>query len=321
MRQDYDNTRDPKLQSLVELIQRTTSLNQNQATTLINFAIATYGLEQLGIFPILVFSGTGGTGKTTLLNILEQLSCNPINIGGKLSGPELRDSLNTDTTVLIDEADDMDEKWLIKRYSRQSAQHSVKRSVGDGGWVSEQLNLFGATALHRRLPFKDPAVLSRSIVIPTRKKKSVAPYNAEDFREYAGMLETLTRKVPWEKIQSSTGHRITDTWQPLLLVHQYGLGNEEWLSYAEEQIEKAKDNLELGQEEEPTAAVFQALLFLALEIDLQGNPTRKSQERVLIRDIVKRLQGEGIDLGSWQVGQIARDRSRPIEWCKSTSSC
>ena len=70
MRQDYDNTRDPKLQSLVELIQRTTSLNQNQATTLINFAIATYGLEQLGIFPILVFSGTGGTGKTTLLNIL-----------------------------------------------------------------------------------------------------------------------------------------------------------------------------------------------------------------------------------------------------------
>ena len=211
MRQDYDNTRDPKLQSLVELIQRTTSLNQNQATTLINFAIATYGLEQLGIFPILVFSGTGGTGKTTLLNILEQLSCNPINIGGKLSGPGLRDSLNTDTTVLIDEADDMDEKWLIKRYSRQSAQHSVKRSVGDGGWVSEQLNLFGATALHRRLPFKDPAVLSRSIVIPTRKKKSVAPYNAEDFREYAGMLETLTRKVPWEKIQSSTGHRITDT--------------------------------------------------------------------------------------------------------------
>jgi len=36
-------------------------------------------------------------------------------------------------------------------------------------WESESLDLFGATVLHQRIPFKGPAVQSRAITVQTRK--------------------------------------------------------------------------------------------------------------------------------------------------------
>ena len=88
-----NNTTEESMQPLVELIQRTTGLDENQATTVVNCAIATHGLPKLEKFPILAFRGPAGTGKTTLLTILGDIAYAPVYIDGKVTTAVLRDSL------------------------------------------------------------------------------------------------------------------------------------------------------------------------------------------------------------------------------------
>ena len=84
--------------------------------------------------------------------------------GTTVSKPALRDLLRAERTALIDEADGIPEDLLTKRYSRASSFLMVKRSKGNGKFEDSTLDLFGATAIHRRKPFADRAVLGRSVV-------------------------------------------------------------------------------------------------------------------------------------------------------------
>ena len=72
--QESDSITAKSLQSLLELLQRTTSLDENEATTVIYFTVATHGLPKLRLFPVLCIQGGYGSGKTTLLEILKDLA-------------------------------------------------------------------------------------------------------------------------------------------------------------------------------------------------------------------------------------------------------
>lgn len=292
-------TLDQKLQALFDLIGSDTSLNPDQARTLIYFAIATYGLPNLEKFPVMAIFGPAGTGKTTILQILRAVASKPATIDGKVSKAVLRDSLTENSTALIDEADDIHEQWLVNRYSRQSASTVVNQQTQEG-WLKMQTNLFGATALHRRIPFKDPAILSRSIVLRTKSKKGgVGTYSPEDFYPYAAVLQSISEKVDWENVAERGGDRISDTWAPLLEID--ALFGGEWSStYAAKEIEKAQANLNLGQQEEPTLAVFQALVSIAMSDD------GEVKERVPLGNITQVVR-ESQELDSWQTGQLVRD--------------
>ena len=172
----------------------TTGLDDDQAKTIIYYAVATYGLPQLDKFPLLGIYGPAGTGKTTILGILGDIAYKPTWLDGKVTRAVLRDSHRFDATVLIDEADDMHEELLVNTYSRQSAPTTVKRR-GETDWLQKTINLFGATAHHRRRPFRDPAILSRSVVVRTRRKVGVIPYRAEDFKPYVEVLKALADTV------------------------------------------------------------------------------------------------------------------------------
>ena len=74
----HDTTIEQNLLDLVELIQSSTCLNEYEARTLIYYAIATHGMHVLQKIPAMVFLGPGGTGKTTLLEILFVLVLNPV---------------------------------------------------------------------------------------------------------------------------------------------------------------------------------------------------------------------------------------------------
>lgn len=284
---------------LLTLIEGTTGLEVNQAKTVVYFALATHGLPHLNKFPILTLYGPAGTGKTTLLGILKEIAHRPSWIDGKVSKAELRDSLDAETTALIDEADNVAEPWLVNRYSRQSASTSVKRERLSG-WERESLNLFGATALHRRRPFQDPAILSRSIVISTIPKAGgVRGFTEEDFRPFRHELATIASDIDWDIYDKASANRISDTWEPLLWVAAC-LEDSEWQRYAEQEKRKAASNLSAGQEEEPSQAVYEAFLALALE-SRDGEP----KERVLLSTVVRNVAP--LKLNSWQVGQILRD--------------
>ena len=257
-----------RLMALVSLIQSVAGLDENQAKTNVYYATATHGLPQLQIFPVGSMYGPPGTGKSTLLAIDEQITYSPDVIDGKVSKAVLRDSLKPDTTALIEEADDLKEKWLFNRYARRTAKTTVKRQLPDGTWRNEKLNVFGATVLHRRRPFKDPALHSRSITIRTRKASGVMPFDRNDFRPYAGDVSAIAKQVPWSTLGVSSGDRIRDTWAPLVAV-AVQLGDLNWLVHATEQMELARKQLDTGREEEPSEAVFRALVSNGVE-DISG---------------------------------------------------
>jgi len=214
---DESHERDAdELNVLINLIQGVTGLDDNQARTFVYFSMATYGLPSLEIFPILTISGPAGTGKTTLLDVLRQISFKPsiqfIN-GGIVSRAVLRDSFanRQAQTALIDEGDEIDEDLLIARNSKRSSTIEVNRARGEGGYVPRAADVFGATAIHRRQPYKDPAVLSRSIVITT-KLSIVSGFSAEVFAQFAPLVERIAKRVDWKRAPEFGGGRILDTW-------------------------------------------------------------------------------------------------------------
>ncbi|MFC1846147.1 hypothetical protein ACFLYM_01875 [Chloroflexota bacterium] len=145
-------------------------LDANQAKTAVYWAIATHALDRQEIMPILVISGPYSSGKSTLISLIRQICHQPRPLDGEMSKAELRDKLEVNTTALIEEADKVDEQLILKRYAKQTSNTSVKRGSASQGWTSKEMTLFGGTVLHRRIPFKDPAIDSRSIAIKTSYK-------------------------------------------------------------------------------------------------------------------------------------------------------
>ena len=206
------------LENLMTLIQPSIGSDYDQAKLIVYYAICTYGMSELGKFPILAFYGPAGTGKTTLLQILLKIAYRPNYIDGKVTKAVLRDRLTLDTTALIDEADGIDEGWLLNRYSRQSSSTDVNRQLtSTSTYKAKQQNLFGATALHRSEPFKDSATLSRSISVNTRSRAGgVEPFRKDTSSPFAAYLEELAKAVQWDQVIEKGGDRISDTWAPLL---------------------------------------------------------------------------------------------------------
>ena len=285
------------------LIQAACGLDLNQAKSITYYAVATHGLTHLRLFPALFLQGAPATGKSTILDILELLTYQPKRLDGSLSKAEFRDSLNDSPTVLIEEADQVNERQIRNRYSRSTSKMSVKRERRQG-WESEPLDTFGATVLHRRDPFKDPAVQSRAITVRTRKADG--PFNADlnEIGQHHELLVRLATEITWDLISTHGGSRIRDSWAPLQVVACH-IQDEEWAAWAETQIVQADATLNAGQEEEPPQLVFSAIMHLAL---VNGGDTHmQPDERVTVSDIAKELSDRAGKYNSWQIGDIVRN--------------
>lgn len=271
-------------------------LDFNQAKTAVYWGIATHGIDKLEIMPILVSEGGHGTGKSTLMKLLKQICHEPRTIDGKVTKSELRDSLELHTTALIEEADGVYERLILMRYARQTANTTVKRGSASKGWTREPLNLFGATVLHRREPFKDPAVDSRSITIRTAyKKQGVSPIPALGLSP----LSSIAANVDWSKTLAIPDGRAADTWMPLFQAAYY-CNDTDWLVYASGELIKAIASLSEGQGYEPSQLVVSKVVSLAMD------PTSKLKPRVSLKEITKGLKDDGNNLNPWQVGKMLR---------------
>jgi energy-coupling factor transporter ATP-binding protein EcfA2 len=283
--------------SYADAITSACGLDTNQARTAVYWALATHAIDKLNIMPILAIFGGHGSGKSSLIACLQQIAHNPRHIDGKVSKAELRDSLKLNTTALIEEGDEVDERQILKRYSRQTSATSVKRGSAATGWGSQQVDLFGATALHRRVPFADPAVDSRSITIRTAHKQGNFSAPTLDGID----LAAIAAQVDWSKMLGIPDGRARDTWMPLFqaALACYDL---EWMAYALGELNKAIQSLNQGQGCEPTHEVFSKLLQLGIDRNVW-----QLRQRITIKDIRKALKDDGVEMNSWQIGRLLRD--------------
>lgn len=190
---------------------------------------ATYGLSTFNKFPLLVFEGPFGTGKTTSLECAAAISNGYSGrlSSGKESEAVLRDSLVYQGTTAIDEADGIDESLLIARHSKTSSSKLVNRQKRGGGYEMEEMNLFGATILHRRRPFRDSSVRNRSIIIKTQRNDDYGPITDDEITELANEMKDLLAGIEWEEIPRGLD-RAEEVWTPLKTVAKH-FGDKAWL--------------------------------------------------------------------------------------------
>lgn len=253
--------------SYLEGITAACGVDINEAKTIIYYALATHGIGRLSLMPLLVLRGPQSTGKSTIIGILKQIVNKPNIIDGKVSPAVLRDKVGNETTALLEEADCIDEGLLIRRYSRQTSSTVVNRGGAMKGFQNEPLDIFGATVLHRRVPFRDAALDTRSIVIRTRYKPG--GYSMPSFS--INELSRIARSIDWNKILSLPNGRVSDAWRPLIC-GALACDDKKWVTYALNEIMRGKSRLEAGQKYEPEYALIFTLQTLFDESKVNGIP-------------------------------------------------
>jgi hypothetical protein len=166
------------LDDMPGMFSKFTGLVPNQALVATAWGLGTYLVQdkKLNRFPPLVLQGGISTGKTSVLRCLEAFVHQPsfLSIRG-MTLPTLRDRLAAiyEGTALLDEADkfhggtDADMEMLLQQRSdRDQARLELKEPQGRvGDWISKEVNVFGATAVHKRQPFAESSAESRSILL------------------------------------------------------------------------------------------------------------------------------------------------------------
>lgn len=279
-------------------------LDNYQAKTVVYWAIATHAINKLERMPILTICGGYGTGKSTLFKVIQQICFSPIILDGKVTKPVLRDGLKPNTTAFIEEADRIDEDIILKRHSRQTSKTIVKRPSGSTNsphsFVSEPMDTFGSTLLHRRQPFRDPAVDSRSITIRTIHRPG--PFIMPTLSNMP--IATLATNIDWTLELPITDGRAFDTWRPLLQAAWF-VQDSDWIPYALKELEKAKLSLEQGQGYEINQLVVSKVIALGA-VEQQGNQY-SLRDRVSLHSISKGLKDDGHYYNSWQIGKVLNE--------------
>ena len=286
---------------LICRVREAAGLNLASAKTLVYVLIASHGLPKLNRFPIVVLLGPPGTGKSTILNIARQVAFESGTMSGRPTPAVLRDKMVKYRTLLMEEADDVDESAVARRFDRYTGREDFKRQSSQFGWGDHAAEIFGASILHRRVPLGDAGVESRCIFIATEKQEGPFISAEGAFQEYQGGVAGLARAIDWRRVSTHEGGRVNDVLAPLLLVAEH-LEDYEYLSQARELITQRERDLEAGQELEPRHLAYKAVLSLGLERGVAG----ALAERVLLADVTARIAEEGRDLGSHQVGGLLR---------------
>lgn len=297
------------LELLEWYLERATGLEPFECKVSSLFAASTWHLPQLDRFPLLVFLGGAGTGKSSALAVLSSVVYQPHVFSGKMTAPALRENMAKarDATILIDEADNLPEALLINRYSKTTAITAVMLPTPDNGWLQVSRKIFGASILARRLPFRDPALTSRSIIIETKinaEKASNAyqPINPKHADKIRSLFEKCSKEIPLTgtTLPPNIQGRIAETFFPLLSLAET-IGDKSFLEEAHDRLRLASETLKIGQEFEPSPILLRSLVAIQTRdnvLSLRPVPLME------LRDAI--FQEYNLRLNSVQISQMLK---------------
>ncbi|MFC2024039.1 hypothetical protein ACFLTJ_00440 [Chloroflexota bacterium] len=164
-----------------------------------------------------------------------------------------------------------------------------------------ELSYFGASIVHKRRAFSDPATASRTIII--RIRNNPGSYHVNEIgQEVRDGLKQLWLESAREPVELEYSGRAADVWAPLITVAA-ACGDIPWCGYAFEQVENATHMVRLGQDFEPEMQIVNALIALYTE-------TEGAIQRIRISDVKNELRREY----NWQPSSWAiADQIRGLE--------
>jgi hypothetical protein len=277
------------------------------------YTLATHCLPHVQTFPQLVLSGKMGTGKSEALKIISKFArgARMFSLRG-MTLPAIRDELAECQlgTAIIEEADcawkdaDAFERLLSDRYQRSTARAAHKVSIGKD-WETVTKNYFGATVLHRRIPFNDAALDGRSVVVRFRADTS---RNYQEFSdrddwivEGAQLVRGLSFDPPPIEQPPGVAARVFNTYRLLLGVSQL-CGDHDFSAQIQPAMMLETAELNEAQSAEPDGLVVRAIVEVIFS---PGNPTFRNIKLAKLVDTI--WNNHRWQVQPRQVGRMARE--------------
>lgn len=308
-----------KLARAAALMQRalseSTGLHDCEQKIVVYWSLATHALTYLSTFPLLNVLGKTGTGKSQTLSIIQNFAFRPQRLSLRgMTAPAIRDKFADcrQGTAIIEEADfawkDADstfERMLSDRYQRATAVAAHKVSSGEKSWATMQKEYFGATALHRRIPFNDAALDGRTVTVRSRPDhtRSYREYDAEDEwnREGRNLVSQLTFELPAIEPPKHLAARIFHTYESLLGTAKL-CGDQDFPEQVLPRLRQETLELVEAQSSEPDGLVLRAIVEAVFNT---GHAEFKNIKfSVLARSI---WENHRFSLQPRQIGPIARE--------------
>lgn len=288
-----------EISEVISIFNQVSGLDENQAKTASYYAMATHKVENYTWFPVLDFCGAPGTGKSKSLDIMAQLCYKPFRITchSTMTPASLRDELVSTkkrATAIIEEADlypnrKQLQSYLINRVDRirtsgLAVKEQVETDTGVKEWKTRHKRAYGATVIHDRNSLDDLAAESRSIIINTTYRQG----NYIEPPQGLSLPSFRPDKVP---SYFPNGGRALDTWKPLIEVAS-GIGDDDWLLWAYEQIQDATNSLRDGHIYEEKLAVFAQVIKAYSDNSGLGFMVKEDEGLTLQSSVVEPLKRE-----------------------------
>ncbi len=255
--------------------------NDFQLRTCAYYAAATWHIDKFDVFPALILFGPTGTGKSVFMKATGEFCQNPITINvEKSTPPVIRESFADPNfkTALIEEfnadspvASEV-ENFILGRCGRITGIAGKMVPSVKGGWEVKKYVTYGATIVHSRDHFKDPALENRSIMLhlqnnPTRQDYSPIP---NDIVTDAVTMLRDTQSIPLPDLQQPQGiaPRVTDAYAPVLRIAQL-IKDDRYLAELQNHLNIADAGFRDGQTFEPRALALRGLI-ACLTITVSG---------------------------------------------------
>lgn len=254
-----------------EALRVSTDLTELNRKLVTYWSIATHMLPHLKTFPLLVLKGPMGTGKSECLGIVNRFSYNSRQFVMRgYTSAMVRDEMIAcyEGTAVIEEADQgwkddtSFEMMLSDRYQRSTGKTGVKQKSGKDEWSASAKPIFGATVLHRRIPFADAALDGRSIAIRFRSNferdyidSDQMPWICEG---YAAIQGIMFRPIEVDRPQT-IAPRIFNSYAPVIAASRVLCDNKFYDTLVERLAEETTE-LKQAQSLEPDGIVLRAVL-------------------------------------------------------------
>ncbi len=324
----YDPLADA-LELAAQALRLTTGHDRYQRLKVAYWILATHFLPVFDPFPGLAVFGPPTSGKSATIDVIHGLAMKVVKVtGSTLTEAALKASMAQAErgTLVIDEADQLStqllEDILITRYSLSTGIWRKMVTPGDGQWRAREFRTSGATALHRRNLFRDPALSRRIIPVRTiRIKGKYAPVTSciqlfEQFRALDIFNSSLDAngnssgeklpKLPQVENAWDIEPGIFDCYRPLIVLATY-LSDHLFLAQLRVEMEAATERLMVEENYLEAPTLLHTLINLANEEMKNGFTTaRLAIEVSKIEPAILREYGHTCPL----VGLAANQRNR-----------
>jgi hypothetical protein len=255
-------------------LSQSTGLGKLNRMVIVYWTLSTYSLPYMNTFPLLCLLGKMGTGKSEALKIIRACSyrSSPMSLRN-MTLPAIRDEFVQccEGTAVIEEADqawrDSDstfERLLSDRNQRDSAHSAHKQQTETGkSWETAKSEYFGATALHRRIPFNDAALDGRTVFVRFRADHSrqYREFVQDDLQiiQISELLRNFTFQPPIVEQPLGVAARVFNSYRPLIGVAVL-CGDTDFVEQILPQLHLHTSELKEAQASEPDGLVLQAIV-------------------------------------------------------------